>query len=114
MRTPAAVNRLTTLDQFYNPSTWVLDRAGSFVVEALERDRSVYRLYHQALADHLRRERDPFPTQRRITEALIQTVPGLADSANTASLPTQSTAFCLKVRATASTARHCDSLSQSG
>ena len=61
---------------------WVLNRAGSFVVEALERDRSVYRLYHQALADHLRRGHDPVPTQRRITETLIQTVPGLADSAS--------------------------------
>jgi hypothetical protein len=59
---------------------WVLDRAGSFVVEALERERSVYRLYHQALADHLQRGRDPIATQRQITEALIQTVPGLADS----------------------------------
>jgi WD40 repeat protein len=60
---------------------WVLDRAGSFVVEALEHDRSVYRLYHQALADHLRRGRDPVPTQRRIVKTLIQTVPGFADSA---------------------------------
>jgi hypothetical protein len=61
---------------------WVLDQAGSFVVEAVKRDRSVYRLYHQALADHLRRGRDPVPTQRRITEALVQTVPGLAATGN--------------------------------
>ncbi|MEU5858754.1 WD40 repeat domain-containing protein [Nocardiopsis dassonvillei] len=33
---------------------WLRDNAGSYVVEALEFDRSAYRLYHQALVDHLR------------------------------------------------------------
>lgn len=33
---------------------WLLDHAAPFVIEDLEDDRSVYRLYHQALADHLR------------------------------------------------------------
>jgi WD40 repeat protein len=34
---------------------WLLDHANSYIVEAAADDRSVYRLYHQALADHLRR-----------------------------------------------------------
>ncbi|MFD6096373.1 hypothetical protein ACFWF4_08715, partial [Nocardiopsis flavescens] len=33
---------------------WLRDNAGSYVIEAVEFDRSAYRLYHQALADHLR------------------------------------------------------------
>jgi WD40 repeat protein len=33
---------------------WLLDQAAPYVIEDLEDDRSVYRLYHQALADHLR------------------------------------------------------------
>jgi hypothetical protein len=35
---------------------WVLDNAGSFILETLEDKRSVYRLFHQGIADYLRRE----------------------------------------------------------
>ena len=41
---------------------WLLDRVGSFLVEGLEGGRSVYRLYHQALTDHLRH---PAPVAKR-------------------------------------------------
>jgi hypothetical protein len=58
---------------------WLLDRAGSYVVEALERDRSVYRLYHQALADYLRRGRDGEQVQRLIVDTLVNTVPLFPD-----------------------------------
>ena len=32
---------------------WLRENAGSYIVEAIEDNRSVYRLYHQALAEHL-------------------------------------------------------------
>ena len=37
---------------------WLREHAGSYVVEALESDRSVYRLYHAALAEYLRHGQD--------------------------------------------------------
>src|SRR5262249_39953224 len=33
---------------------WLRHRAGSYIVEATEASRSAYRLYHQALTEHLR------------------------------------------------------------
>jgi hypothetical protein len=38
--------------------TWLRENAGSYIVEAVEDDRSAYRLYHQALAEHLRSDAD--------------------------------------------------------
>jgi hypothetical protein len=49
---------------------WLLGRAGAFVVEAVEDGRSVYRLYHQALAEHLRSPRRATERQRRIARTL--------------------------------------------
>jgi WD40 repeat protein len=49
--------------------------AGSFVIESLEDGQSVYRLYHAALADHLRAERNVAHDQERIVQALIALVP---------------------------------------
>jgi hypothetical protein len=59
---------------------WVLKRAGSFVVEALEQDRSVYRLYHQALADYLRQRGEEEATERLIVNALAGTVTALSEA----------------------------------
>jgi hypothetical protein len=58
---------------------WVLENAGSFIVESLEQGRSVYRLYHQALADYLRRTPNAAEIQRHITVALIHAVTLLPD-----------------------------------
>ena len=33
---------------------WLMEHAGAFLVESTEDDRSVYRLYHQALVEHMR------------------------------------------------------------
>ena len=33
---------------------WLMEHAGAFLIEATEDERSVYRLYHQALIDHMR------------------------------------------------------------
>ncbi|MFD7916761.1 hypothetical protein ACFV30_39740 [Streptomyces sp. NPDC059752] len=37
---------------------WLRREAGSYVVEATENDRSAYRLYHEAMAEHLRENTD--------------------------------------------------------
>ncbi len=54
---------------------WLMEHAGSFVVEALEEGRSVYRLYHQALADYLHAGRPVVEAQQRIVTALLGAVP---------------------------------------
>ena len=53
---------------------WLLDRVGSFVVEGLEGGRSVYRLYHQALADHLRHQHQSRNAETAITTALLDSI----------------------------------------
>jgi WD40 repeat protein len=53
---------------------WVLERAGSFVIEAPEQNRSVYRLFHKALADFLREGRDAKQANSLIFNALRETV----------------------------------------
>ena len=54
---------------------WLLDHAGAYIVERSEAGRSVYRLYHQALADHLRRKRQNAEIQRRFTSMLSEQTP---------------------------------------
>jgi hypothetical protein len=50
---------------------WVLENAGAFVLESIEEKRSVYRLYHQALADVMRRGRRARNVQTVFTRTLI-------------------------------------------
>lgn len=62
---------------------WLLDVAGAFVVEATQDGRSVYRLYHEALAEHLR-ARHPAPAHvvhARIVKTLKDGVPLAPDQA---------------------------------
>ncbi|HEX6354755.1 caspase family protein [Actinophytocola sp.] len=54
---------------------WLRRHAGSYVVEATEAGRSTYRLYHQALADHLRNGVEPASMHRAITDVLHNRVP---------------------------------------
>jgi WD40 repeat protein len=54
---------------------WLREHAGSYVVEATESDRSTYRLYHQALADHLREGVDTTAMHTAIAEVLVTRVP---------------------------------------
>jgi hypothetical protein len=65
------MTKAARLFSYCRDSTW----AGSFVVEALEHNRSVYRLYHQALADYLRHGYAPEEMQRLVVAGLMQTVP---------------------------------------
>ncbi|MGA4545160.1 caspase family protein [Uniformispora flossi] len=61
--------------------TWVLKAAGAYIAEVTEQGRSVYRLYHQSLTEHLRADVavDGVAIQERIVDALIGLV-ALADS----------------------------------
>ncbi|RSN39107.1 hypothetical protein DMC64_38880 [Amycolatopsis sp. WAC 04197] len=54
---------------------WLRKHAGSYVVEAIEDGRSTYRLYHHALADHLREHADETAMHEAITEVLLSRVP---------------------------------------
>ncbi len=58
---------------------WLREHAGSYVVEATESGRSTYRLYHQALADHLRADVDATAMHNAIAEVLVTRVPRTLD-----------------------------------
>ncbi|MFD7477796.1 caspase family protein [Streptomyces sp. NPDC059837] len=58
---------------------WLRGAAGSYVVEATESDRSAYRLYHQALAEHLRDGINAQAVHTAVAEILTARVPYLAD-----------------------------------
>jgi len=57
---------------------WLRRQAGSYVVEAMESDRSVYRLYHAALAEYLRQGRYEAGVHGAFTAFLISQVPAAA------------------------------------
>ncbi|MFI9759943.1 caspase family protein [Streptomyces sp. NPDC051963] len=62
--------------------SWALDVAEAYVAEVVDDDRrSVYRLYHKALAEHLRRTagRATAEIQRAVVDALVSVVPAVAD-----------------------------------
>ena len=54
---------------------WLRKTAGSYAVEGLADGRSVYRLYHQALAEYLLESRDQRADQQTITSTLTSLVP---------------------------------------
>jgi WD40 repeat protein len=55
---------------------WLADHAGSYIVESGTLvGRSLYRLYHQSLAEHLRGGRDPHADEHAIAAALAGRVP---------------------------------------
>jgi len=54
---------------------WLRRHAGSYVVEATEANRSAYRLYHEAFAEHLREGLASFTVHRAFTELLWSRVP---------------------------------------
>jgi WD40 repeat protein len=54
---------------------WLRRAAGSYAVEGLEGGRSVYRLYHQALAEHLLEGRDETADHATIAHVLAAQVP---------------------------------------
>lgn len=54
---------------------WLRRNAGSYVVEATEAGRSAYRLYHQALAEHLREGVDRRAAHAGFVDALLSRIP---------------------------------------
>ena len=55
---------------------WLLDSAAAYLVESgSEHGQPVYRIFHQALIEHLRPEGEEIQRQRELVEALIQVVP---------------------------------------
>ncbi|WP_405985211.1 caspase family protein [Streptomyces sp. NBC_00872] len=62
--------------------SWALDVAEAYIAEVIDDDRrSAYRLYHKALAEHLRAtaDRPSEDIQRSVVEALVSLVPVSAD-----------------------------------
>ena len=55
--------------------TWLLEQAGFYLVETLDQDRSVYRLYHEQFAEHLRAACKPSVAHELITTELLRHVP---------------------------------------
>jgi hypothetical protein len=55
--------------------TWLIEQAGFYLVETLDEGRSVYRLYHEQFAEHLRVAGIPGSVQERITTELLRHVP---------------------------------------
>jgi WD40 repeat protein len=58
---------------------WLVDQAGYYVVESTSDHRSTYRLYHEALSDHVRSGRDQKQDHATIVRALVGHVPRLPD-----------------------------------
>ncbi|WP_326740431.1 caspase family protein [Streptomyces sp. NBC_01022] len=62
-----------------NDLLWLRHNAGSYVVEATENDRSAYRLYHEAMAEHLRGNTDDRAVHTAYVRILTDRVPYRAD-----------------------------------
>ncbi|WP_189083150.1 nSTAND1 domain-containing NTPase, partial [Mangrovihabitans endophyticus] len=58
---------------------WLIEQAGYYIIETSLQRRSVYRLYHESLAEHLRAGRDTEADQAAIVDVLTDRVPRLAD-----------------------------------
>ncbi|MGW8328873.1 caspase family protein [Streptomyces sp. NPDC055897] len=54
---------------------WLLGNAGAYIVEVRVGERSVFRLYHETLAEFLRDARRDTEAHRRITTTLLEQVP---------------------------------------
>ncbi|MFI1414968.1 caspase family protein [Streptomyces sp. NPDC020707] len=59
---------------------WLRSNAGSYVVEATENGRSAYRLYHQALTEHLRVNTDEAAVHSAFVDTLTEQVPYRGDA----------------------------------
>jgi hypothetical protein len=58
---------------------WLITQAGYYITESTLGVHSVYRLYHESLAEHLRQHRDTETDHATIVDALTNQVPRLAD-----------------------------------
>ena len=60
---------------------WLLEEAGAFILETSEHGRSVYRLFHQALIDTLRKGRRTRRIQSEFLDALVESAPKTSSGA---------------------------------
>ena len=60
---------------------WLRKRAGSYIVEAADAGRSAYKLYHQAMAEHLRDDTTDSDVHRAFVQVLTSRVPRAPDGA---------------------------------
>lgn len=58
---------------------WLRRAAGSYIVEATENGRSAYRLYHEAMAEHLRENTETQAVHSAYTRVLTDQIPIRAD-----------------------------------
>ncbi|GAB1516870.1 hypothetical protein [Actinophytocola sp. KF-1] len=72
---PALASRIAGADYRDEDLFWLRRNAGSYVVEAAEDDRSVYRPHHQALAEHLRAGAGDLTIQHTFVQVLLSRVP---------------------------------------
>jgi WD40 repeat protein len=77
---PRVANALASRNRSYNDDDiqWVLDHAGWHIIEAGEDGQAVYRLGHQALADHYRGQHELNEAQGRIVGVLTEGIVGAA------------------------------------
>uniref|UniRef100_UPI001C3F323F WD40 repeat domain-containing protein n=1 Tax=Nocardia takedensis TaxID=259390 RepID=UPI001C3F323F len=71
----ALASALAGVDYTDHDLIWLHRTAGSYVVEATENGRSAYRLYHQALAEHLTQHTDPHTVHTAFYRVLRGLVP---------------------------------------
>jgi WD40 repeat protein len=58
--------------------SWLFEHAGAYILDVPIGERSVFRLYHEALAEYLSDPRRMHEVHRRITETLLAQVPQLS------------------------------------
>ena len=77
---PALARSLTGIGYASDDIAWLLEFAGYYVVESTQDGvRSAYRLYSDALAEHLRAGRDPVADQSAIVDVLVGRAPLTSD-----------------------------------
>jgi WD40 repeat protein len=78
---PVAASAIAPIGATYTDTDirWLLANAGGYVIEAVEDERAVYRLYHQQFADHFRSGAGVEAAQSAITIALLGHVQQGAD-----------------------------------
>ncbi|GAB2991870.1 hypothetical protein [Saccharothrix stipae] len=67
--------RISGRDYTDDDIVWLRHNAGSYIVENTDHDRSAYRLYHQALAEHLREDTDAHRVHDAFTTVLRERIP---------------------------------------
>lgn len=76
---PAMVTELTGRQCGNAELDWVIGHAGYYIVMSLNEVTPVYRLYHESLAENLRKDRNTTADQAAITDLLASRVPELPD-----------------------------------